>query len=230
MNAVLDKIIFLDNIPVKEANLGLPVETISATHRAAAMLDPVRLRILECVRDEADSAAGVARALGMGRQRINYHVRELEKAGLLEAVGERKRGNFVERLVRAKARAWVIAPQVLGGMAANAEDIRDRFSTSYLLALAARSIRDVSDLREQAEAAGKRVASFTLETEARFASPVDANAFMEDLSNCMATLVAKYHDEHAPAGRTFRFNVMAYPGGSGTAPHPEGRETAGEES
>ena len=210
--------------------MGLPVATINTTDRAAAMLDPVRLRILELVRDEADSAAGVARALGLPRQRVNYHVRELERAGFLEFVAARKRGNFVERLFRAKARAWVIAPQALGGVAASADEVRDRFSTSYLLALAGRSIRDVSELREKAEEAGKRLATFTLETEARFGSPVDANAFVEELSNCMANLVAKYHDQHAHEGRTFRFTVMAYPGGQGMASQPEGRESAGEES
>lgn len=209
--------------------MGLPVAAIDATDRAAAMLDPVRLRILEQVRDEADSAAGIARTLGLPRQRINYHVRQLERAGLLEAAGERKRGNFVERLVRAKARAWVIAPQVLGGVAASADEVRDRFSTSYLMALAGRAIRDVSELRDRAEAEGKRLATFTLETEARFASPADANAFVEDLSNCMATLVAKYHDEHAREGRTFRFHVMAYPGSPGIMPQPEDHK-AGEES
>jgi DNA-binding transcriptional ArsR family regulator len=208
--------------------VGQAVAIVNA-ERAAAMLNPLRLRILEHLRDEADSAAGVARALGMKRQQVTYHVRELERAGLLDAVGERKKGNFVERLVRAKARAWLIAPEALGGVAASAEEVRDRFSTSYLLALASRSIRDVAELRERADAAGKRVPTFTLETEARFASPVDAHAFVEELSTCMATLVAKYHDEVAPEGRIFRFNVMAYPGGRVAVPDTGGREAAREE-
>ena len=114
----MTKFFVATSLPVKEASLGLAVATINATDRAATMLDPVRLRILELVRDDADSAAGVARVLGLPRQRVNYHVRELERAGFLELVVERKRGNYVERLFRAKARAWVIAPQARAASAA----------------------------------------------------------------------------------------------------------------
>ena len=66
-------------------------------------MDATRLRLVrELV--EPDSAAGLAKRLGLPRQRLNYHLRELEAAGLLELVEERRRGNCVERIVRAVAR------------------------------------------------------------------------------------------------------------------------------
>jgi len=58
--------------------------------------------------------AGLARKLGLPRQRLNYHLRALEDAGLVELVEERRKGNCFERLLRATARSFVISPEALG--------------------------------------------------------------------------------------------------------------------
>jgi len=199
------------------------IEVISGTERAATALNPLRLLILEQLR-EADTAAGVAKSLGLPRQRVHYHVRALEQAGLVELIDERRRGNFVERRVRSKAHAWLIAPQVLGSVAAGEAEVRDRFSTSYLLALAARTIRDVAALRTAAAEAGKKLATFTLESEIRFASPAAQHEFTEELANAVAALVARHHDARAEGGRTFRFHVTAYPAASPAANEPDGSD------
>lgn len=197
------------------------VAVIDETERAAMVLDPLRLRILEHLREEADSAAGIAQKMGLPRQRVTYHVRALEAAGLLEAVGERRRRNFMERLVRAKARAWLIGPQALGRVGATEADVRDRFSSSYLLASAARTIRQVAELRRRSDAAEKKLQTFTLETEVRFASPAALHAFVRGVSQAIAELAARHHDEGTPAGRRFRFNVVAYPAVAAGASSPE---------
>ncbi len=201
------------------------IEVIDAPERAASMLDPLRLRILEQLR-ETGTAADVARALGLPRQRVHYHVRELERAGLIELIEERRRGNFVERRVRAKARAWLISPGALGDLGAGPADVQDRFSSSYLLALAARTIRDVAGLREGADAAGKQLATFAIETEVRFPTPAAQHAFAEDLANAVADVVARHHDAHSPGGRTFRLHVTAYPGPARAVTVPPSEETA----
>ena len=81
--------------------------------QAAALLQPERLRLLEAL-GEPDSASGLARRFELPRQRLNYHLKELEKAGLVELVEERRKGNCIERVVRATARRYVISPEVLG--------------------------------------------------------------------------------------------------------------------
>jgi hypothetical protein len=48
-----------------------------------------------------DSASGRARRLKVARQLV-YHLKELESAGLVEVVEERKKGNCIERILRAK--------------------------------------------------------------------------------------------------------------------------------
>lgn len=183
---------------------------VANTAGAAALLNPLRLQILERLR-EPDSASGLSRLMKMPRQKLNYHLRELEKYGLIEPVEERKRGNCVERIVRATARHYLISPEALGNLATDPAQIQDRFSSTYLVAVAARAIRDLAALREQAEKAGKKLATFTLETEVKFASATEQHAFSEELANAVAKLVTKYHDEKSSGGRRYKFIVGAYP-------------------
>lgn len=189
---------------------GGTLDVISSPGRAAMLLDPLRLRLLEGLR-EPDSAAGLARRLRLPRQRVNYHLRELEKQRLVELVGRRRRGNCTARLLRATARAFVISPAALGGVGADPAEVKDRFSAAYLLAVASRTLRDVGELDERAQKTGKRLATLTLESEVRFASADARAAFAEELAAAVARLAARYHDEKAPAGRTFRFVVAGHP-------------------
>ena len=55
----------------------------------------------------------------------------------------------------------------------------------------------------------------TLETEVRFASPASQAAFAEELTQSVAALVAKYHDETTAGGRRFRFIVGGHPAPTG---------------
>ena len=187
------------------------LEYIRAADRAALVLQPMRRLVLEHLR-EPDSAAGLARRLKIPRQRLNYHLRELEKQGLLACVEERRRGNCTERLLRATARAFVITPEALGALGQSSSTDPDRFSAAYLAASAARTLRDMADLSARADAEGRRLATLTIEAEIRFASTASRAAFADDLADAIARLAAKYHDDSAPAGRRFRLVTLVHPG------------------
>ena len=188
----------------------LPCRSWTRPRRASALLDPARLRILSALRDP-DSSAGVARTLGLPRQRVGHHVRALEAAGLLTFVGERKKRNCVERLLQATARSYVLAPQLLGQLGLSEDEARDRFSSTYLLAAATRVVQEVSTLRPRAEAAGKALPTLTLQTEVTFASARSQNEFLDELLSTFAELVARHHRPDAPGGRSFRISVFGHP-------------------
>ena len=63
---------------------------IEDADRARLALSPLRRRILRALR-EPGSASSLAAALKLPRQRIGYHLRALEAAGLVELVEERAR-------------------------------------------------------------------------------------------------------------------------------------------
>ncbi|MGC5014312.1 helix-turn-helix domain-containing protein [Streptosporangium sp. DT93] len=80
--------------------------------RLRLALTPIRRRLLGRLREPA-SAVGLAADLGLPRQRVGYHLRVLEEAGLIELVEERPRRGFVERVMRVTAKAFLVDPGVL---------------------------------------------------------------------------------------------------------------------
>lgn len=177
---------------------------------ARALMQPLRARVLEGLA-EPGSAAGVARKLGVVRQKVSYHLQKLEEEGLVELVEERRKGNCVERIVRATARAYLVSAQALGRLAVDPAAVQDKLSATYLVAVAAQAVHDISSLRVHADAAGKKLATLTLQSEIRFANAASRKAFTDELAETVARLVAKHHDDKAPHGRRFRMFVGAYP-------------------
>ncbi|HEY8527320.1 MAG TPA: helix-turn-helix domain-containing protein [Acidimicrobiales bacterium] len=195
------------------------LQVVGDGETAAAMLHPTRLRILRALA-EPDSAAGLARRLGEPRQRLGYHLRQLEAAGLVELVEERRRGNCTERVVRASAPAYVVDPAVLGPVAAHPGRARHGLPVSYLVAVLTRGVRELAKLRRLAGRAGKRLPVLTLDTEVTFASPEAQARFAEELSTAVSEVVARHHAGDAAGGRRFRLVVGAYP----IPPEAEGGE------
>jgi hypothetical protein len=138
-------------------------------------------------------------------------LKALEQCGLLECVEERRKGNCSERILRATARSFVISPDALGAFGPTPESAQDRFSASYVVAVAARTITEVSTLDARARAEQRRISTLTLDSEIRFASPESRAAFAQELSDRITELVAKYHDDISPRGRRFRLVTIGHP-------------------
>ncbi|MEN3362093.1 MAG: hypothetical protein V7637_6075 [Mycobacteriales bacterium] len=187
----------------------LDVEVIEDAAVAVAALDPARAAVLAALA-EPGSATTVAGQLGLPRQRVNYHLRSLEEHGLVELVEQRPRRGLTERVLRATARGYVVSPGALGRSGADPART-DRLSTRYLIAVAARLVAEVGLLARRAEAAGRPLATLTLDAEIRFASAADRAAFTAELTDAVTSLAARYHDEAAPGGRAHRLVVAAHP-------------------
>lgn len=196
----------------------LDVAAISDPSAAEATLDSTRVRLLAELREPA-SAAGLAERVGLPRQKVNYHLRLLERHGLVELVEERRKGNCTERVLRATAASYVISPGALDAVAPDPLQAPDRLSARWLLALASQLVRDVGQLLAGAERASQRLATFALDGEVRFASAVDRAEFTEELATAIAALVARYHDENAPRGREHRIVLAVHP--ASKAPKPD---------
>ena len=194
----------------------LDIQVIHDPAAATVALGPVRSRLLSELAVPA-SAATLATRVGLARQKVNYHLRALEAHGLVQLAEKRKWGGLTERLLVATASSYVVSSGALGPVAADrgfrGESNRemDKLSASYLIALGARLVREVSEQVRRAKEAGKRLATLAVDTEVRFRSAADRAAFSSELTEAVAKLVAKYHDESAPGGRAHRLVVVAHP-------------------
>jgi Helix-turn-helix domain len=142
----------------------------------------------------------LAAKLGIPRQKLNYHLRQLEAHGLVELHDTRAHGGLTERVLAATAAAFFVDP-ALGGGEHSARD--DRLSARYLIAVAARAVRDVGRLARRGP-----VATLTIDTEIGFASPDDRAAFADELTAAITQLAAKYHHDD---GRAHRLVVASHP-------------------
>jgi hypothetical protein len=188
----------------------LDVEVIDDPSVATVALEPVRSRLLSELAEPA-SAATLAARLGIPRQKLNYHLRTLEAHQLVRVAQTRQWGGLTERLLVATAASYIVSPRALGPAATDPDRGADRLSASYLIALAARVVREVGDLLRRSREADRRLPTLSIDTEIRFRSPVDRAAFSNDLTDAVKQLVARYHDEAAPGGRAHRLVVVAHP-------------------
>jgi len=166
-------------------------------------LGPLRRAVLEGLGEGPASATELASRLGESRQRVNYHVRALERDGLVELYEERARRGCTERVVRATCHAVLVEPSVVGALPSE----QDRFAADTLLAGGARLVRDVVAARTAAEERGQRLLTFAIEAEVGFARPADLERFADALADRVAELAA----ELGPGERTYRVLIGGHP-------------------
>src|SRR5690348_14583868 len=81
------------------------IETVRDGRRAAILVQhPLRSQILNIARAPMSPSA-IAAELGESRQKVNYHVRQLRRAGFLRVAGRHRKRGLVEQRVVASAGA-----------------------------------------------------------------------------------------------------------------------------
>ena len=114
-------------------------------------------------------------------------------------------------MLQATAASYVISPAALSAVAPDPSRAPEQRSARWLLSLAGRLVREVGELIVRSSSAGKPVATLGIDSEIRFASARERAAFAIELAELVNGLVARYHDERAPAGRVHRFVVALHP-------------------
>lgn len=183
------------------------VELLNDSQQVGALAHPVRVKILEALRTP-DTAAGLARSFGRSRQYMSYHLKELERVGLVHRAGERRKGNFLEQLYEATARRFVVSSQFASNPERLASVFRDQVSLSQLSDLGERLQRDAAGLIDRAAFEGTEIPSATVEAEVRFPDEAARAEFMAEYVDTLKSLLAKYGDAR---GARFRVALAAYP-------------------
>ena len=193
------------------------VVAVAEPKRVAALLGhPIRTRIVALARDPS-SSTDLAAQLRLSRQRVNYHVRLLARSGFLKRAGQRRKRNLIEQQYVATARAYVLAPEVLGPLALQGHHAEDAFSATRLIGLAGEVQADVSHALEAARTRGQRLATLSLDADIRFDSPAQRQAFTEALQAAVTDVIAKHTaptttpEGSAGTGRPYRLLVGCYP-------------------
>jgi DNA-binding transcriptional ArsR family regulator len=172
-----------------------------------ALAHPTRVAMLEALH-QPRSAAAVGRELGQSRQRMNYHLKALEQAGLVERVGTRQNGNFVETLYQAAARAFVISPQVAWAGPRRLDALRSQHALGTLVDIGEQLQRDAAELLDRAAYEDEQIASAAVSAEVSFESDAERTDFMREYLEATRALLDRYG---ARDGAPYRVVLAIHP-------------------
>ena len=157
---------------------------IERADQAGALLNPLRLEVMKLT-GEPRTCTELAKAVGQTPQKIYYHVKVLERAGVIERVRERRVRAVTEGYYQATARAFWFSPNLVGRIGGPR---RGRDQMSLLLALAEELQTDVGRLAET----GEEAQSLGFSAQVRLARPADRTAFLTDIQNSIQSIAKKY--------------------------------------
>ena len=184
-----------------------PVHVVEDIEALQVLGHPLRVRILEALR-EPGSAATVAREVGETRQKVNYHLKELERVGLIEPVSERRSGNFIETLYEAAARSFLVSPRVAWSDPRRVDALREQHSLERLVMVGAQLQRDAISLLDRAAFDGEQIASAAVEADVHFADEKHRAAFLDEYLAAVQKLCDRYGSAD---GLPYRVVMAAHP-------------------
>jgi DNA-binding transcriptional ArsR family regulator len=180
---------------------------VDSPEQATVLLHPLRAEILSYL-SEPLSAAEVGRRINETPQRVNYHLKALEKVGLVQKVGNRQVRNLVEVLYQALARTFILS-EYLGLGEETVQRLKDQSSLSNIVTLAENMKKDAIALLDYADS-NMDIPSASVQTVISLPSESKRNQFMEEYVEMVKTLMNKYKSKET-AGESYKATLTVYP-------------------
>ncbi|WP_018219286.1 ArsR/SmtB family transcription factor [Salinispora pacifica] len=178
----------------------LDVLYLDEISQAEALLKPQRIDVLRLL-GEPRSCTEVAASLGQTPQRVYYHVKRLQEAGLVSQVAERRVRGIIEGIYQATARSYWLSPRLVGRIGGSVG--RDELSLGYLLDLVEKVQADVAALRPATAEASSIGISGRIRVR-----PDRRQEFLDDLTSTLQELFTRYGGSE---GEPFNLVVACYP-------------------
>ena len=189
---------------------------IEDVHQALALLKPQRIEMLKLM-DQPRTCLELGKIFGETPQKINYHIKALQNAGLVEQVGERRVRGTVESSYQARARSYWLASDLVGQIG-GAAIAQDQASLRHLLSLTDEMRGDIGHLAQQV---GKEIPSLGLSMHVELDDESRRSAFMADVQHMARILAHKYgatdgsegegNADAQPPRPLFRLVLACYP-------------------
>jgi DNA-binding transcriptional ArsR family regulator len=173
---------------------------IDRIEQAEALLKPRRVEILRRLA-EPSTCTQIGKQLGDSPQKVYYHVKQLQTAGLVELVDERRVRGITEGIYRAVAHSYWVSPELIGRIGPPRES--NQFGLGFLLTLSEGLQTDLADLAAQEGSPP----TLGISGEVRLRADQGA-AFVEDLENAFQSVLDRYSGTE---GTPFRLALACYP-------------------
>ncbi len=193
----------------------LDVFYIEDVEQANALLKPLRIDLLKRL-GEPRTCPELGAALDQPAQNVYYHIKALEKAGLVEKVDEQRVRGAVEGYYQAKARSYWLSPALVGRVGGE-RTAREQTALRYLLSLAEDMHNEVGHLGQRS-AGGQDVPALALTAHIYLPDARRRAEFLAEVQQLFEQLASKYGtpvdlaDVQDEAG--FRLILACYPADS----------------
>ena len=183
------------------------VEVLEDPEQIAVLAHPTRVAVLDALREPA-SSSGVARALGLKRQVVNYHVKALLDVGLIRLTGERRTGNFIEQLYESVAGTFVVSPRFAWSDDRRITALASQLPLEHLVAVGERVQRDAIELLDRAAFDNEEIPCAAVEASVRLKDEEARAAFLSEYLEAVQALLKKYGGRK---GDPFCVAIAVYP-------------------
>jgi DNA-binding transcriptional ArsR family regulator len=170
---------------------------VDRLEQAEALLKPRRVEVLRRLA-EPRTCTQIARDLGDSPQKVYYHVKRLQNAGLIELVDERRVRGITEGIYRAVASSYWVSPALVGRIGPPREG--NQYGLGFLLDLAEELQSDLAQLP-----AG--VPTLGISGDVRLRGD-QGGAFVADLQAAFQGVLDRYSGGE---GTPFRLALACYP-------------------
>jgi DNA-binding transcriptional ArsR family regulator len=188
---------------------------VTEPEQAAALLHPVRSEIISLLK-EPRSATELSKVMNDSAQKVNYHLKALEKVGLVTRAGTRNVRNLVEVLYKSVGKTFLLSDS-LGLSQKTIQKLQNQTALAHVLSLTDKIKRDAVSLMEEVES--EEIPSAAMEMELSLLGKEERQAFLQDYADMLSELIKKHHDPKQGTSRTFHVSMAMYP-------KPEGGGTA----
>ncbi|MCB1308597.1 MAG: helix-turn-helix transcriptional regulator [Leptospiraceae bacterium] len=169
------------------------VKRIRSQAESRAYLHPVRMQIVDLLRQEALTVSQVAVRLNVHPANLTHHFRKLQNAGLIKLVEERDIGRVVEKYYRSVAERFEVRPG----------DVDAPGTAHKALGL----------LKNDLDAAVTSVASAETEVLCLLARAQISTRQFRTFAKRLEKLVAEFGKSGTLDGRQYTLNIALYPAG-----------------
>jgi DNA-binding transcriptional ArsR family regulator len=179
--------------------------------QARALLQPMRVELLRLLA-EPHGIRELAQLLQDSPQKVHYHLKSLEAAGLVRRVATRKVRALTESIYQAVAEGYGPSPELLA-MLGGGSRARDTLSKGYMLALAENLVADAARLALSLESDGAQHPTLSIAAHVELADPARRSAFLHELQGALLAIAEKYGvaEENARSAGTYKLVLACYP-------------------
>jgi DNA-binding transcriptional ArsR family regulator len=177
------------------------VVMVESVDQAAVMMKPLRIAMLREL-GETRTCQQLAATFDLTPQKVYYHVKTMEKAGLVTREGERLVNGIADGFSPSLVRH-------LGGR----RSVQDQGSLGILAGHAEEMLEDVAHLAGRS-ATGEHIPSLSLGVEVELPDGDRRSEFLEELRTTFEDLARRYAVQNVGvthAQNTFRFTLACYP-------------------